>query len=76
MEVYIQLSLEKKTSKAIFDAGYASDPKYTEKLVNLIKTSDLTKYEASNEEVYHIVSKGDSVSALGKAYDSTQVKIQ
>ncbi|WP_260287496.1 LysM peptidoglycan-binding domain-containing protein [Peribacillus aracenensis] len=54
----------------------ASDPKYTDKLVNLIEISDLTKYEASNEEVYHIVKKGDSVSALAKAYGSTQVKIQ
>ncbi|MGW8426347.1 glucosaminidase domain-containing protein [Peribacillus simplex] len=66
----------KKALKAIIDAGYASDPKYTEKLVNLIETSDLTKYDASNEEVYHIVKKGDSVSALAKAYGSTQVQIQ
>lgn len=66
----------KKALKAIFDAGYASDPKYIEKLVNLIETSDLTKYDASNEEVYHIVKKGDSVSALAKAYGSTQVQIQ
>ncbi|PEZ76441.1 LysM domain-containing protein [Bacillus sp. AFS017274] len=49
---------------------------HTEKLVNLIETSDLTKYDASNEEVYHIVKKGDSVSALAKAYGSTQVQIQ
>jgi flagellum-specific peptidoglycan hydrolase FlgJ len=41
----------------IFDAGYASDPKYIEKLVNLIETSDLTKYDASIEKVYHIVQK-------------------
>ncbi|MGG0845063.1 glucosaminidase domain-containing protein [Peribacillus simplex] len=66
----------KKALKAIFDAGYASDPKYIEKLVNLIETSDLTKYDANNEEVYHIVKKGDSVSALAKAYGSTQVQIQ
>jgi len=51
----------KKALKAIIDAGYASDPKYTEKLVNL---------------VYHIVKKGDSISALAKAYGSTQVQIQ
>ncbi|CAH0238892.1 LysM peptidoglycan-binding domain-containing protein [Peribacillus simplex] len=44
--------------------------------MNLIETSDLTKYDASNEEVYHIVKKGDSVSGLAKAYGSTQVQIQ
>lgn len=66
----------KKALKAIFDAGYASDPKYIEKLVSLIETSDLTKYDASTEEVYHIVKKGDSVSGLAKAYGSTQVQIQ
>jgi hypothetical protein len=66
----------KKALQAIFDAGYASDPKYIEKLVNLIETSDLTKYDASNEEVYHIVKKGESVSELAKAYGSTQVQIQ
>ncbi|TVX78491.1 hypothetical protein FQP34_18195 [Peribacillus simplex] len=63
----------KKALKAIFDSGYASDPKYIEKLVNLIETSDLTKYDVSIEEVYHIVKKGDSVSGLAKAYGSTQV---
>ncbi|WP_185147936.1 glucosaminidase domain-containing protein [Peribacillus simplex] len=66
----------KKALKAIFDAGYASDPKYIEKLANLIETSDLTKYDGSIEEVYHIVKKGDSVSALAKAYGSTQMQIQ
>ncbi|MFE5429098.1 LysM peptidoglycan-binding domain-containing protein [Peribacillus simplex] len=44
--------------------------------MNLIETSDLTNYDASNEKVYHIVKKGDSVSALAKAYGSTQVQIQ
>lgn len=48
----------KKALKAIFDAGYASDPKYIEKLASLIETSDLTKYDESIEEVYHIVKKG------------------
>lgn len=62
-----------KALKAIFDSGYASEPKYIEKLVNLIETSDLTKYDVSIEEVYHIVKKGDSVSGLAKAYGSTQV---
>lgn len=65
-----------KALKAIFEAGYASDPKNIEKLVNLIETSNLTKYDASIEEVYHIVQKGDTVSALAKAYGSTQVQIQ
>uniref|UniRef100_UPI0035D3E8DA LysM peptidoglycan-binding domain-containing protein n=1 Tax=Peribacillus simplex TaxID=1478 RepID=UPI0035D3E8DA len=63
----------KKALKAIIDSGYASDPKYIEKLVNLIEISDLTKYDVSIEEVYHIVKKGDSVSGLAKAYGSTQV---
>ncbi|MFJ7512040.1 glycoside hydrolase family 73 protein [Peribacillus simplex] len=53
----------KKALKAIFDAGYASDPKYIEKLVNLIETSDLTKYDANIEEVYHIVKWG--IQSLG-----------
>ncbi|MCK1993840.1 LysM peptidoglycan-binding domain-containing protein [Peribacillus muralis] len=66
----------KKAVKAIFDAGYATDPKYTEKLVNLIETSGLTKYDVMTEEVYHIVKKGDTVSALAKGYGSTQVQIQ
>ncbi|SIR57250.1 Flagellum-specific peptidoglycan hydrolase FlgJ [Peribacillus simplex] len=64
----------KKALKAIFDTGYASDPKYTEKRVNLIEASALTKYDASNEEVYHIVKKGDSVSVSAKAYGSAQCR--
>ncbi|MFJ7755172.1 glucosaminidase domain-containing protein [Peribacillus muralis] len=66
----------KKAIKAIFDAGFATDPKYIEKLVNLIEMSELTKYDLTVEEVYHIVKKGDTVSALAKAYGSTQVQIQ
>ncbi|PJN89003.1 glucosaminidase domain-containing protein [Bacillus sp. mrc49] len=66
----------KKALKAIYDAGYATDPKYIEKLVNLIETSDLTKFDSMVGEVYHIVIKGDTVSALAKAYGSTQVQIQ
>ncbi|WP_285767015.1 glucosaminidase domain-containing protein [Peribacillus sp. SI8-4] len=66
----------KKAIKAIYDAGYATDPKYMEKLVSLIETSDLTKYDVMVEEIYHIVKKGDTVSLLAKAYGSTQVQIQ
>ncbi|MGE6376734.1 glucosaminidase domain-containing protein [Peribacillus muralis] len=66
----------KKAIKAIFDAGFATDPKYIEKLVNLIEMSELTKYDLTVEEVYHIVKKGDTISALAKAYGSTQVQIQ
>ncbi|MFJ7365734.1 LysM peptidoglycan-binding domain-containing protein [Peribacillus frigoritolerans] len=44
--------------------------------MNLIETSDLKKYDASIEGVYHIVKKGDTVSALAKAYGSTQAQIE
>lgn len=44
--------------------------------MNLIETSDLTKFDSMVGEVYHIVIKGDTVSALAKAYGSTQVQIQ
>lgn len=35
----------KKTAKALSDAGYATDPAYSSKLINIVESHDLTKYD-------------------------------
>ncbi|MGN0382999.1 MAG: glucosaminidase domain-containing protein [Eubacterium sp.] len=40
----------KKACKAIHSAGYATDPKYADKLINLIETYNLNQFDVIKEE--------------------------
>ncbi|WP_054740361.1 glycoside hydrolase family 73 protein [Cellulosilyticum ruminicola] len=42
----------KKACLYIYEAGYATDPNYTQKLISLIEANDLTKYDTTEEVEY------------------------
>lgn len=53
----------KKACQYIYEAGYATDPNYTQKLINLIETNNLTRYDVPDftntvdEPLFNAVSK-------------------
>lgn len=53
----------KKACRYIYEAGYATDPNYTQKLISLIEANDLTKYDVVDltntvdEALFNAVSK-------------------
>lgn len=53
----------KKACQYIYEAGYATDPNYTQKLISLIETNNLTKYDVPDftntidEPLFNAVSK-------------------
>ncbi|RPE00091.1 LysM peptidoglycan-binding domain-containing protein [Aureibaculum marinum] len=73
-------------AKGLRKAGYATDPKYPSKLITLIETYELDKYDkfdesflyngkviakTKNKAKYIIVAKGDTLYSLAKDYDLT-----
>lgn len=68
--------------KAIKDGGYATDPKYVDKVVTLIKNHNLTQYDdvesvdsnVNNLTIY-TVQKGDTLSQIASKYRTTYQKI-
>jgi flagellum-specific peptidoglycan hydrolase FlgJ len=67
-------------AKGLRAAGYATDRKYPEKLISLIKRYNLDKYDdmvLGNKsvieaiEIKHIVTKGDTLYSLSKKYHTT-----
>lgn len=68
----------KSWAKGLKDAGYATDPKYPEKLISLIQRYELYKYD--NEVLgikntvattTHTVQKGDTLYNISKRYNIT-----
>ncbi|WP_434785671.1 glucosaminidase domain-containing protein [Bacillus velezensis] len=51
----------KKACRAIKAGGYATDPKYADKLISVIESNNLTKYDAKS-------SGGSSAPKVGKTY--------
>lgn len=53
----------KKACQYIYEAGYATDPNYTQKLINLIETNNLTRYDVPDftntvdEPLFNAVSR-------------------
>lgn len=68
--------------KAIREGGYATDPKYVDKVVTLIKNHNLTQYDdvesvdsnVNNLTIY-TVAKGDTLSQIASRYRTTYQKI-
>lgn len=60
--------------KYVREDGYATDPNYTNKLINLIETNNLHKYDETeqptNSKTY-IVQKGDTLSKIAARYGTT-----
>lgn len=78
-------------AKGLRKAGYATDPKYPSKLITLIETYELDKYDkfdesflyngkviakTNNKAKYVIVTKGDTLYSLAKTHDLTVDKLK
>ena len=70
-------------AKGLKKAGYATDPKYPDKLISLIERFDLTKYDIKKskksvsekskntikQKQIHTVQKGDTLYSVSRKYD-------
>ncbi|WP_319800106.1 glucosaminidase domain-containing protein [Flavobacterium sp. N2270] len=76
----------KSWAKGLKAAGYATDPKYPDKLIGIIERYQLYEYDnevldrnykaniavvVENAENYHIIQKGDTLYSLSKKYNLT-----
>ena len=76
----IKISEYKAWAKGLKKAGYATDPKYPEKLISLIERFDLTRFDKKNTmaskkkkkskiQMVHTVIKGDTLYYVSKKYN-------
>lgn len=76
----IKASHYKAWAKGLKKAGYATDPKYPDKLISLIERFDLTRFDEkikiankpkkkSKIQTVHIVKKGDTLYSVSKKYN-------
>lgn len=68
--------------KAIKEGGYATDPKYVDKIMDIIKSNNLTTYDNVktvdsdvNNFTLYTVQKGDTLSQIASRYRTTYQKI-
>ncbi|MFL2099729.1 glucosaminidase domain-containing protein [Desemzia sp. FAM 23989] len=71
----------KKQARAIQTAGYATDPQYAKKLIQIIEQNELqkwdqevltqTSFEQPNNTTMHKVKKGESLSKIAEQYAVT-----
>ncbi|WP_430400203.1 glucosaminidase domain-containing protein [Flavobacterium sp.] len=76
----------KSWARGLKAAGYATDPKYPDKLIGIIERYQLYEYDnevlnrdyhfqpeiiKENNEFYHVVEKGDTLYSLSRKYDLT-----
>lgn len=77
----------KAWAKGLKKAGYATDPKYPQKLISLIERYKLYRYDifekkAKNKNVQqqiaekHIVQKGDTLYSISKRYNTTVERLK
>ena len=66
----------KSWAKGLKKAGYATDPKYSKKLIGLIERYRLDRFDKRKSkkrnfqnEVFHIVVKGDTLYSISKKYN-------
>lgn len=81
----IRTSQYKAWAKGLKKAGYATDPKYPDKLIRLIERFDLTRFDDKKmksstivkekskpkSDRVHVVSKGDTLYSVSKKYNIT-----
>jgi flagellum-specific peptidoglycan hydrolase FlgJ len=76
----------KDWAKGLKKAGYATDPKYPDKLISLIERFDLTRFDEKNKiaqnskkeskiQTIHLVKKGDTLYSVSKKYNVTVDRI-
>jgi len=53
-------------------AGYATDPGYSQKLIRLIETYDLTRFDHAAE---YTVQRGDTLTRIARQFDTTVDKL-
>ena len=76
----------KSWARGLKASGYATDPKYPDKLIGIIERYQLYEYDnevlnrdyhfqpeiiKENNEFYHVVQKGDTLYSLSRKYDLT-----
>lgn len=76
----------KKACRAVQAAGYATDPNYAEKLINMIETYNLTQYdkkaapapktEPKQAAGTYTVKAGDTLSELAQKFNTTVSELQ
>ena len=76
----IKINQYKAWAKGLKKAGYATDPKYPDKLISLIERFDLTRFDekikiaqnlkkGSKNQTIHLVKKGDTLYSVSKKYN-------
>ena len=76
----IKINQYKAWAKGLKKAGYATDPEYPDKLINLIERFDLTRFDEKNKiaqnlkngskiQTIHLVQKGDTLYSVSKKYN-------
>ena len=71
-------------AKGLKKAGYATDPSYAEKLIRLIESLELWKFDNSkstpkfkiSNAPIHVVQKGDTLFGISKKYSISVAKIK
>ena len=82
----IKINQYKAWAKGLKKAGYATDPKYPDKLISLIERFDLTRFDEKNKvaqnskkeskiQTIHLVKKGDTLYSVSKKYNVTVGRI-
>ena len=82
----IKTSQYKAWAKGLKKAGYATDPKYPDKLISLIERFDLTRFDKKYRMLekpkkktviqrVHTVKKGDTLYSVSKQYNVTVERI-
>ena len=73
--------------QGIYDGGYATDPQYVNKIVEIIKSNNLTQYDnvdsvdnivnnlTTQNETTYTVLKGDTLSQIASRYRTTYQKL-
>ena len=82
----IKINQYKAWAKGLKKAGYATDPRYSDKLIGLIERFDLTRFDEKNKiaqnskkeskiKIIHFVKKGDTLYSVSKKYNVTVDRI-
>ena len=70
----LEIDNYEKWAKGLKKAGYATDPKYPKKLIDLIERYDLDKYDnlvLKRKNKTYRVKKGETLYSIAKKFDMT-----
>ena len=72
--ILLDIDNYEKWAKGLKKAGYATDPKYPKKLIDLIERYDLDKYDnlvLKRKNKTYRVKKGETLYSIAKKFDMT-----